>query len=309
MDDSFLAAYKKAREAKANNGVSEIPTPGKATVASTSHDNQTQESETTLASSEPIFSKVPDLPTVANDKSAGDEHTTASTPSFLRSEASDDTPDEPKAIKPKKVKKEKQPSVGFKLPKFFQLTGRKAPIGLLTGGVAVLLLLIIGNVWVRNQRAISAKSTSGIPSAQVLAAKQTLANQYLEQVKKLMSLETDDNTTVATITDVEKLRAQNAFFAVAKNGDVLIITARKAIILDPKKNVIVDTAPVNVKPTSIEGLQTEATDSASPSESASPTPTETATVAPTATATVKPTPTVQPSPSPSESPSPTTEAQ
>lgn len=73
------------------------------------------------------------------------------------------------------------------------------------------------------------------------------ASQLVAQVGKLMVLPTDEQPTVATVTDASKLKDQ-PFFKNAKNGfKVLIyVKARKAILYDPVKNVIVDVAPVNI---------------------------------------------------------------
>ena len=66
------------------------------------------------------------------------------------------------------------------------------------------------------------------------------------EVAKLIILPQDEAPTVATISDVGKLRGQ-AFFANAQNGDkVLIYTkAAKAILYDPVQKKIVEMAPLN----------------------------------------------------------------
>jgi hypothetical protein len=62
-----------------------------------------------------------------------------------------------------------------------------------------------------------------------------------------MELPTDEEPTVATVIDAQKLKNQ-PFFAKAKNGDkVLLYTnARKAILYDPKENKIIEVAPINI---------------------------------------------------------------
>src|SRR5260370_34572574 len=79
----------------------------------------------------------------------------------------------------------------------------------------------------------------------VAVEKQT--KQLTDQVGKLMMLPTDEQPTIATVTDASKLKDQ-PFFKNAKNGDKVLIyvKARKAILYDPTKNVIVDVAPVNI---------------------------------------------------------------
>ena len=76
---------------------------------------------------------------------------------------------------------------------------------------------------------------------------QAEAQKLATQVGKLIVLPTDEQPTVATVTDVEKLKDQ-PFFAKAQNGNkVLIYTqAKKAILFDPIANKIIEVAPINI---------------------------------------------------------------
>lgn len=69
----------------------------------------------------------------------------------------------------------------------------------------------------------------------------------LAQIGKLILLPTDEQPTIATVADPEKLKDQ-VFFANAHKGDkVLIYTkSRKAILYDPVANKIIEVAPVNI---------------------------------------------------------------
>ncbi len=69
----------------------------------------------------------------------------------------------------------------------------------------------------------------------------------IDKVGKLIVLPVNEQPTVATVTDLSKLKDQ-AFFAQAKEGDkVLIFTnAKKAILYNPADNRIVEVAPVNI---------------------------------------------------------------
>lgn len=69
----------------------------------------------------------------------------------------------------------------------------------------------------------------------------------VEKVSKLILIPPDEQPTIATVADPDRLKDQ-PFFANAKRGDkVLIYTnARKAILYDPLANKIVEVAPVNI---------------------------------------------------------------
>ncbi len=71
--------------------------------------------------------------------------------------------------------------------------------------------------------------------------------QLVERVSRLIVLPEGETPTMATVTDLEKLKDQ-PFFSKAKIGDkVLIYTnAKKAILYDPINNKIVEVAPLNI---------------------------------------------------------------
>jgi hypothetical protein len=71
--------------------------------------------------------------------------------------------------------------------------------------------------------------------------------QLVELVGELIVLPEGEQPTVATVSDVEKLRDQ-AFFANAKDGDrvLLYANAKKAILYDPTAHKIVEVAPINI---------------------------------------------------------------
>jgi hypothetical protein len=70
------------------------------------------------------------------------------------------------------------------------------------------------------------------------------ADELKSKVAKLMELP-DEDATIATVEDAEKLRAQN-FFAKAENGDkVLIFTEnKKAVVYRPSSNIIINSGPI-----------------------------------------------------------------
>lgn len=79
-----------------------------------------------------------------------------------------------------------------------------------------------------------------------VAGSQQEIDMLIADIKKLIVLP-DEQPTVATVSDINKLRDQ-PFFASAQNGDkVLIFTnAKKAILYRPGSRLIIDVAPVTI---------------------------------------------------------------
>lgn len=71
--------------------------------------------------------------------------------------------------------------------------------------------------------------------------------RIVAEVNKLIDLPAGEDPTVATVTDIDKLKDQS-FFQKAKNGDKVLIytSARKAILYDPVSHKVMDVAPINV---------------------------------------------------------------
>lgn len=84
-----------------------------------------------------------------------------------------------------------------------------------------------------------------IKNPSLVAQQQT--QDLLKRVGMLIDLPKNETPTVATVSDVSKLKGQ-PFFANAMNGDkVLIYTnSRKAILYRPSENKIIEVAPVNI---------------------------------------------------------------
>jgi hypothetical protein len=84
------------------------------------------------------------------------------------------------------------------------------------------------------------------PAAAVQASVQKETDKLVKEVGKLMILPKDETPTVATITDIDKLKDQQ-FFKDAKNDNKVLIypNAKLAIIYDPKSNLIVNVGPIN----------------------------------------------------------------
>jgi hypothetical protein len=92
--------------------------------------------------------------------------------------------------------------------------------------------------------------------------------ELINQVGQLIELPLNEEPTIATVSDVNKLKDQQ-FFTNAQNGDKVLIyqKAKKAILFRPATKKIVDVGPVNID-------QPQA--SASATTSGTPTPSTTA---------------------------------
>ena len=74
------------------------------------------------------------------------------------------------------------------------------------------------------------------------------AKQIIDKVRRHILIPTGIDPTVATIVDVNTLKARNDFYKAAKNGDNLIVTPTRAILYDPDKDIILDVVPVQLTP-------------------------------------------------------------
>ncbi|CAN5352118.1 hypothetical protein BH10PAT1_BH10PAT1_1200 [soil metagenome] len=116
---------------------------------------------------------------------------------------------------------------------------------LLVPVVLVIVALIIGagvsSLVIKKKPEVLGLSAG---SAQVQAE----VNSLIAQVGKLIALPSGETPTVATITDISKLKDQ-VFFKNAKNGDkVLIYTnSKEAILFRPSENRIIQVGAVNIQ--------------------------------------------------------------
>lgn len=72
-------------------------------------------------------------------------------------------------------------------------------------------------------------------------------SRLLASLAQFIVLPANEEPSIATVTDPEKLRGQ-AFFANAKLGDKVVIytKAKKAILYRPSENKVIDVAPLNL---------------------------------------------------------------
>ncbi len=105
--------------------------------------------------------------------------------------------------------------------------------------VVVILAAALGYMAWQNQK---------LRSPDFQSQKQEEANQRtIESVAKIFLVPTDAEPTIASIVDVEKLRAANPdFYQHAQNGDRLLIYPTRAIIYRESESKVINVAPVNI---------------------------------------------------------------
>ena len=112
--------------------------------------------------------------------------------------------------------------------------------------VVVVILLASGLVYT-----IFLNRSLSNPEAQTKLAAQA-SQEIIDKVAKIIIVPAD-KPTVATITDVNKLKQSNSvFYKDARNGDVLLIYNTEAIIYRKEENRVIAVAPVVVNPTGTE---------------------------------------------------------
>lgn len=84
----------------------------------------------------------------------------------------------------------------------------------------------------------------------VVAEEAKALENTIKKVGKLINLPKDETPAMATIIDIEELKKEEAFYADAKNGDIVLMyeKALKAIIYSPEKDIIVNVGPIYVSP-------------------------------------------------------------
>ncbi|OGH07510.1 MAG: hypothetical protein A2171_02355 [Candidatus Levybacteria bacterium RBG_13_35_9] len=110
--------------------------------------------------------------------------------------------------------------------------------------IVVVLIITGGFVYYKNQIAKSQVSQQTLSLTQ---QKEQENNDLIEKVGKLILLPTNEQPTIATITDKSQLSTQ-PFFNNAVDGDRVLVyaNAKKAILYRPSTNKIIEVAPVNI---------------------------------------------------------------
>ncbi|OGL26642.1 hypothetical protein A3E49_00005 [Candidatus Saccharibacteria bacterium RIFCSPHIGHO2_12_FULL_49_19] len=109
----------------------------------------------------------------------------------------------------------------------------------------VILALVAGGIWFAYDYSQLRKENKELSDPQQAARQATAA--LVAEVGAITNLPAGETPTVATVSDVSKLKNQ-AFFANAQNGDkVLIYTqAKRAYLYRPSTQKIIEIAPINL---------------------------------------------------------------
>jgi hypothetical protein len=115
----------------------------------------------------------------------------------------------------------------------------RTPRRILVAVLAVGLIVTIGYI------------AFGTQTPEQKAAKELAA--VVASVSKYMVLPADDQPVLATVTDAEALKKQQAFFTGSINGDQLLIFPKnmKAIIWSPSRGKIINVGPIQQTSTAV----------------------------------------------------------
>lgn len=132
------------------------------------------------------------------------------------------------------------------LPVIKQFKWRKLYLGVLVLSL-VFGFLVYRNVSLEQKIADLAKKTTDNSSE---------IPQLVKEVSALIKLPENETPSVATVTDVDKVKEQ-PFFSQSQNGDKVLIysQAKKAILYRPSEKRLVDVAPINIPDTSSQNAQ------------------------------------------------------
>jgi hypothetical protein len=129
---------------------------------------------------------------------------------------------------------------GVSEPKKLQL--KKALKSKYIFAIVILLIAVLPAFYFYN-RSKQAEQRLNDPNT----ANQKVIDEVVKKVGRHILLPTGEQPTLATVSDVSKVKSQ-PFFVNSNNGDkVLVYTqARKAILYRPSKDIIIEVAPLNI---------------------------------------------------------------
>ncbi len=113
--------------------------------------------------------------------------------------------------------------------------------------IAVAVLAAAGCIFLYIKYDTAQKKLNAVTNSQ---AQQEMIKKemdiLLKKVGKLIVLPSDEQPTVATVTNADALKAEQPFYKDAQNGDKVIIyvQSRKAIIYNEEKGILVNVGPI-----------------------------------------------------------------
>ena len=126
----------------------------------------------------------------------------------------------------------------FRIPKINLFTNKKR---LYTALIVIIALIPTIYFYVQNKN-----TENKLNNLQQKSQASDDLSMVVEQIGKLVLLPTGEQPTLATVTDISKLKDQS-FFIGAAGGDRILIyeKAKRAILYRPSLNKIVEMAPIN----------------------------------------------------------------
>lgn len=129
----------------------------------------------------------------------------------------------------------------------------KKRFGLLSILVVIALFALMSVLEMKRQTFSAQLSKLGFETGQIedtveAQGNEELAQQIIQEVRALIDIPADIEPTVATIVDVDALRARNPFYNKAENGDHLVVTTERAILYRSSEKKIIDVVPVQLEP-------------------------------------------------------------
>lgn len=102
---------------------------------------------------------------------------------------------------------------------------------------------------------------------------QAEARALLSEIEQIIDLPDDEVPTIATVTDVEKVREQ-PFFSKAENGDRVLIysNSRRVILYRPSEKRVIEVGAVNINENAQEGITPQQEGDAQTETEGAPTP-------------------------------------
>jgi len=126
----------------------------------------------------------------------------------------------------------------------------RAPLVIVTAIAIAALLAVIIMMDARRRDVLEQLRRLSVEKGRVQGEEQkdqTKAKEILQRVRRHLVISSDPTPTIAEIVDVETLRAKNAFYTQAQNGDYLIVTRDRAILYSPSRDIILDVMPVQLE--------------------------------------------------------------